>query len=232
MNAASALVVENLAGGYGDVVVVRNVSVRVATGSIVFVTGRNGVGKTTFVKLIAGHLPVMSGSVSFCGRNLVKEPAHARRATGIGYAPQEAVIFDNLTVRENLTLQYADRGLERYDGLFASFPRLHERREQRAGTLSGGEKKLLSFCRALAEDTSLVILDEPTEGVQPENIELMAGHLLSEMAGGRSFLIVEQNLGLVERTASHVYVIDHGECVFETPSVDGLRQILATKLAL
>ena len=118
MSGAPELVMEELTGGYGDIVVVRNFSANVTPGHVVFITGRNGVGKTTLVKLVAGHLPAMSGTVTFGGLNLLNEPAHSRRAAGVGYAPQEAVVFDNLTVRENLTLQYADRDLSRYVSLF------------------------------------------------------------------------------------------------------------------
>ncbi len=232
MTGSRSLAIDKLSGGYGDITVIRDVSLTVEPGKVVFVTGRNGVGKTTLIKLIAGQLAAQSGNIHFGDRDLRAEPPHSRRAAGIGYAPQESVVFDDLSVRDNLTLQYRDRDLARYEALFSSFPRLQERRAQRAGTLSGGEKKILSFCRAVAEDTDIVMLDEPTEGVQPENIERMASHVATDAAQGRGFLIVEQNLGFAERLADHTHVLDHGICVFDTPGGPGLRTRLAEKLAL
>ncbi|WP_419913987.1 ABC transporter ATP-binding protein [Hoeflea sp.] len=226
------LQVDNLSGGYGDVTVVRDVSISADRGQAVFITGRNGVGKSTLVKLIAGQLEPESGSIAMQGHDVTALPAHGRRQSGIGYAPQESVVFDTLSILENLTLHYPDRDLERYHDLFGQFPRIEERLQQTAGTLSGGEKKILSFCRALAEDTPLVILDEPSEGVQPENIDRMARVILDEKANGRSFLIVEQNLTLVEEAADHAYLLDHGACVFETGRTDNLRDVLSQRLQI
>ena len=140
-------------------------------------------------------------------------------------------MFDELTVAENLVLHHRDGSLRRYEALFEHFPFLGERLGQRAGTCSGGEKKILSFCRAFAEDTALVVLDEPTEGVQPENIARMA-EALETAAPGRAFLIVEQNLNFIERTADRVHLLDHGECVFEAASRPGLREELAARLRI
>ena len=163
----------HLSGGYGDVMVIRDFSLSIAPGETAFVTGRNGAGKSTLVKMIAGHLPIRAGRVTFRGRDVSAMPAHRRRRLGLGYAPQEGIVFDELTAAENLTLHCRDGSLLRYEALFDAFPFLRERLMQKAGTLSGGEKKILSFCRAFAEDTVLVVLDEPTEGVQPENIARM-----------------------------------------------------------
>ena len=172
MNAsAPVLSIDALSGGHADITVIHRFSAAVAPGELAFVTGRNGVGKSTLVKLV-GRAPAGGGRgrLTFRGEDLTAAPGHRRRHLGLGYAPQEGIVFDELTVAENLTLQYANRSLDRYEALFARFPFLAERLPQRAGTLSGGQKKILSFCRALAEDTALVILDEPTEGVQAENI--------------------------------------------------------------
>jgi ABC-type branched-subunit amino acid transport system ATPase component len=174
MSVAPLLSIENLTGGYGEIVIVTGLSLSLSQGQVLCVTGRNGVGKSTLVRLVTGALRPASGRVVFEGADLTFAPAHGRARQGMGYAPQEGVVFDTLSVAENLTLHHRDRSLDRYHDLFAMFPRLPDRLGQRAGTLSGGEKKILSFCRALAEDTRLVILDEPTEGVQPENIALMA----------------------------------------------------------
>ena len=225
------LSIDGLAGGHGEITVIRDFSAAIGAGEIAFVTGRNGVGKSTLVKLVAGHLPIRAGRVTFRGRDLTAAPGHRRRL-GMGYAPQEGIVFNELTVAENLTLQYESRSLVRYEALFALFPFLRERLAQRAGTLSGGEKKILSFCRALAEETALVILDEPTEGVQAENISRMAEAVGRAAGSGRTLFIVEQNLNLVEETADRVYLLDHGRCALEAPNGPDLRAALLERLRL
>ena len=229
---AALLSTDGLCGGYGDITVIHDFSAAIAPGEVAFVTGRNGVGKSTLVKLVAGQLPTRSGRVSFRGRDLIGIPGHRRRRLGLGYAPQEDIVFNELTVAENLTLQYESRSLDRYEALFGLFPVLRERLAQRGGTLSGGEKKLLSFCRALGEDTGLVILDEPTEGVQAENIARMAGAIRDAAAGGRAFLIVEQNLNLIEDVANRVYLLDRGTCVYDAPNGPDLRAALLDRLRI
>lgn len=229
---APVLSIDALSGGHGDITVIHRFSAAVAPGELAFVTGRNGVGKSTLVKLVAGHLPVRAGRLTFRGEDLTAAPGHRRRRLGLGYAPQEGIVFDELTVAENLTLQYASRSLDRYEALFARFAFLAERLAQRAGTLSGGEKKILSFCRALAEDTALVILDEPSEGVQAENIARMAAAIREAAAGGRAFLVVEQNLNLVEEVADRVYLLDRGACVYDAPNGPDLRAALLDRLRI
>ena len=229
---APVLSIDALSGGHGDITVIHRFSAAVAPGELAFVTGRNGVGKSTLVKLVAGHLPARAGRLTFRGEDLTAAPGHRRRRLGLGYAPQEGIVFDELTVAENLTLQYASRSLDRYEALFARFAFLAERLAQRAGTLSGGEKKILSFCRALAEDTALVILDEPSEGVQAENIARMAAAIREAAAGGRAFLVVEQNLNLVEEVADRVYLLDRGACVYDAPNGPDLRAALLDRLRI
>lgn len=228
----SVLAIEDLRGGYGDIQVVNGFSARVEQGEAVFVTGRNGVGKTTLLRLVAGSLTPSHGQVLLDEEDVTMLPGHRRSGLGMGYAPQEQVVFGGLTVAENLTLHHNDRSLSRYDRLFVAFPRMKERLQQQAGTLSGGEKKILSFCRAIAESTGVVLLDEPTEGVQPENIDRMAAEISREKSEGRAFLIVEQNLGLVQMTADRAYLIDHGDCVFESESGPDLRDRLAERMQI
>jgi ABC-type branched-subunit amino acid transport system ATPase component len=207
------LLVERLSGGYADTLVLREVSLSIGRGQVLGVLGRNGVGKTTLLRLIAGYLPKAGGSVRWQGQRMGTRPPHVNRGLGLSYAPQEAVVFDTLTVRENLSLQQRDLGA--CDALFDSFPRVRERLTQKAAVLSGGEKKLVSFVRVLAEGADLTLLDEPTEGVQQENIALMAGHIRQRCGAGASFLIVEQNLTFLMAVMDQVLVLDHGETVFQ-----------------
>jgi ABC-type branched-subunit amino acid transport system ATPase component len=206
---------EGLCGGYGDVVVVRGVSGAVAAGEVLCLIGRNGVGKSTLLKLLFGQLPSRAGSVRFEGRSLEGIEAARRRALGISYCPQERPVFDDLSVRDNLTLMRADRDLAALAPLFARFPILERRLEQHAGTLSGGEKKILSFTRGLSEGQPLLLLDEPSEGVQWENIVHMAALIGAAKAAGTALVVVEQNLAFAELIADRYLVIDQGRVALE-----------------
>jgi urea transport system ATP-binding protein len=141
MSVAPLLSIENLTGGYGEIVIVTGLSLSLSQGQALCVTGRNGVGKSTLVRLVTGALRPASGRVVFEGADLTFAPAHGRARQGMGYAPQEGVVFDTLSVAENLTLHHRDRSLDRYHDLFAMFPRLPDRLGQRAGTLSGRRKE-------------------------------------------------------------------------------------------
>ena len=208
--AAPRLAFSAVVGGYGGLDVVRGVSGAVVRGEVLCVIGRNGVGKSTLLKLLFGQLPCRSGSVSFEGRTITQLESSQRRALGLSYCPQERPVFDELSVRDNLTLMRADRTLEVFEPLFERFPILARRLNQRAGTLSGGEKKILSFVRGLSEAQPVLLLDEPSEGVQWENIEHMAALLGEAKAAGRSFIVVEQNLAFAELIADDYLVIEQG----------------------
>ncbi|VTU13813.1 LIV-I protein F [Variovorax sp. SRS16] len=212
-----AFVFDGVVAGYGDTTVLRGIGGAVRPGCVLGVLGRNGVGKTTLMRALAGFLPLMSGSVRFGPRELAKVPAHARLAAGIAYSPQEDTVFTELSVGENLRLHLADGGMARYAPYFEAFPRLAERGAQRAGSLSGGERKLLAFTRTLALDAAVTLMDEPTEGVQPENIERMSRLVRARCEAGAGFVIVEQNLSFVLRTADEVLLLDHGEAVLAGP---------------
>ena len=212
---APRLVFDGVVGGYGGVVVVRGVSGAVAAGEVLCVIGRNGVGKSTLLKMLFGQLTCREGSVRFEGRAIERLEAAQRRAAGISYCPQERPVFDDLSVRDNLTLMRSDRKLEVFEPAFARFPILPRRLNQHAGTLSGGEKKILSFVRGLAEAQPLVLLDEPSEGVQWENILHMAALIGAAKAQGVAFVVVEQNLAFAELIADRYLVIEQGRAVLE-----------------
>ena len=199
-----------ICGGYGDVIVLRDVSGAVGAGEVLCIVGRNGVGKSSLLKLLFGELPCRAGSVRFDGRPVAAVEPARRRALGISYCPQERPVFDDLSVRDNLTLMRADRGLAAFAPLFARFPVLERRLEQHAGTLSGGEKKLLSFVRGLAEAPSLLLLDEPSEGVQWENVVHMAALIAAAKTAGTAFVVVEQNLAFAELIADRYLAIEQG----------------------
>lgn len=219
-----------LTGGYGDTVVLRGISGEVCEGQVLGVLGRNGVGKTTLLRLLMGYLQPANGAIHWCGQALADMPTHARRAAGIGYAPQEGLVFDHLSVQDNLTLHRNNRNLGVYDELFNSFPGVTERLRQPAGNLSGGERKLVSFCRVLAERTPLTLIDEPSEGVQQENLDRMIRLLQKRRAQGAAFIIVEQNLNFLLAIMQQVLVLDHGECVLSGEADQVSRAALAQHL--
>lgn len=219
--------------GYGDTVVVRGVSGRIGPGEVLAVLGRNGVGKSTLVKALAGFLPLSAGHIQWQGQRLDTLPAHRRRQVGMAYSPQENVVFGDLSVQANLWLHHqAGRPDGRYDALFELFPRLRERLSQTAGSLSGGERKLLAFVRTMGMQAELCMLDEPTEGVQPENIERMAAVVRERAAIGQRFLIVEQNLTFLEQVADTVLVMDHGQTVLSGRMQEFGREALEQHLVI
>lgn len=204
-----------LVAGYGGTMILRGIAGAVAPGEVLFVLGRNGVGKSTLMKALMGFLPCREGAVRLDGREITALAPPERRRAGITYCPQERAVFDELSVADNLFLMAPRDAAARAERLAERFPILGRRREQRAGTLSGGEKKILSFVRGAIEDHGLVLLDEPTEGVQAENIERMEAVVREQCAAGTAFVVVEQNLAMAERLADRWLVMDKGHVVAE-----------------
>lgn len=217
---APRLAFSGITGGYGSTVIVRDLGGVVGAGEVLCILGRNGVGKSTLMKLLCGYLPCLSGGVLLSGRRLDGLDPAARRRAGVTYCPQERPVFDDLSVRDNLSLMRARRHLEPFRPYFQRFPILERRLGQHAGTLSGGEKKILSFVRGLAEDQPLVLLDEPSEGVQWENILHMADAIAEKKAAGAAFVVVEQNLAFAERIADRYLVMDQGRAMLDGSRAD------------
>jgi len=202
-----------ITGGYASSVVVRGLGGAVAPGEVLGVLGRNGVGKSTLLKLLHGFLPLRDGEIRHRGLDIRALALAERSRRGIPFAPQERIVFDDLSVRDNLWLMHPARRLGDLEPYFQRFPRLRERLGQRAGTLSGGERKLLSFVRAFAEDASLMLLDEPSEGVQRENVEHMIALIKARQTAGTAFVLVEQNLAFAEAVVTRYLVLDQGRAV-------------------
>jgi urea transport system ATP-binding protein len=212
---AARLAFDDVTGGYGSTVIVRSLSGAAIASEVLCVLGRNGVGKSTLMKLLFGYLPCRSGRLLLDDRPIEALDPSARRRAGLSYCPQERPVFDDLSVRDNLTLMRASRRLTPFRRYFDRFPILERRLNQHAGTLSGGEKKLLSFVRGLAEDQPVVLLDEPSEGVQWENILHMDALIAERKAAGTAFIVVEQNLAFAERVADRYLVMDQGRAMLQ-----------------
>ena len=223
------LTFKDIHSGYGDTEILHGISGAVRAGETLGVFGRNGVGKTTLSRTLVGELPTQIGEIRFNGHVLGKRASYVRRRSGLSYMPQTGMVFDSLTVRENLTLANSKTAPEPY---FEIFPRLAERLDQQAGSMSGGERKILSFVRVMLEETELAILDEPSEGVQPENIENMQRCIKKKQDGGTAFILVEQNLTMLAALADRYIGLDSGKSVFEREHSDCTREDLLRILSV
>ena len=219
---APALEVEDLHAYYGKSHILHGVTFHIGEGEIVSLLGRNGVGRSTTVKAIMGDVPPR-GSIRFRGKEIAGLKPHQIARLGLGYVPENRDIFPTLTVRQNLMLgQKSTKQTGRWSmaDMFAIFPRLEERGDTPAGVLSGGEQQMLTMCRTLMGDPDLVMIDEPTEGLAPMMVELV-GKLLGEIAGrGISILLVEQKLTIALRISHRLYVMGHGQIVFQGTPAD------------
>ncbi len=209
-----ALDVANLASGYGGSLVIHDVSLTIGRGEIVALLGKNGMGKTTLARTILGFLPARHGTIVVCGNDMTGAMPDIMARNGVAHAPQEKTIFQDLSVRDNLRLATADDRTFR-DGLgcvFAFFPFFEQRLAQKAGTLSGGEQKMLIIARALMVRPRLMIIDEISEGLQPSVIDRIAQVLRHEReTNGTAMLLIEQNIAFALAIADRWAVLKRGE---------------------
>jgi len=217
------LEIRDLHAYYGKSHVLHGVDMTVAEGEIVSLLGRNGVGRSTTVKATMGQVQA-TGSIKFKGSEIIGEKAFEIAHRGLGYVPENRDIFPSLTVEQNLILGEKKGRKSRWslDDMYQLFPRLKERQNTAAGVLSGGEQQMLTLCRTLMGDPDLIMIDEPTEGLAPKIVDLVADYLKTLKERGISVLLVEQKLAIALEISQRVYVMGHGSIVFEgTP--DDLR---------
>jgi urea ABC transporter ATP-binding protein UrtE len=210
------LEVAGLSCGYGGTTVLWKVDLDVGQGEVVALVGRNGMGKTTLMRTLMGFIEPDKGSIRYKGEQLCGYPASRRARAGIGYVPQGRHIFPNLTVEENLRMGEAvalakpDRRLQ-FDLVYQMFPIIRERQRQKGGTLSGGQQQMLAIGRALVGNPDLLLLDEPSEGLQPSIIGEVEDHILRlKSMLELTIFLVEQDCHLIKRVADRCYVLEQG----------------------
>jgi len=212
--------IRHLDAGYGRSQVLFDVNIGIPWRGGVAVLGRNGAGKTTLMKTIVGELTMSKGEMVFDGRDITRRQTDERVRMGIGYVPQEHSVFARLSVRDNLAVGVlTNRDPAAIDRVLAIFPKLGQRLDQPAGTLSGGERKMLAIGRAMLGDPKLLLLDEPTEGVWVGVIEEITERLIA-LAKEIAVVIVEQHLDLALRVADYAYVLDRGRVALQGASGD------------
>ncbi len=222
-SARPLLEITDLHAYYGKSHVLHGIDLHIDAGEIVSLLGRNGVGRSTTVKSIMGQV-VTTGSILFKGEEIGNEKAFRIAHRGIGYVPENRDIFPRLTVEQNLVLGEKGSGARRnarwsLADMYRMFPRLKEREHVAAGVLSGGEQQMLTLCRTLMGDPDFIMIDEPTEGLAPKIVELVADYLKELKDRGISVLLVEQKLAIALEISQRVYVMGHGQIVFEgTPA--------------
>jgi branched-chain amino acid transport system ATP-binding protein len=216
------LQLKNLHAYYGKSHVLHGVNMDVRDGEIVALLGRNGSGRSTTVKTVMG-LVDGTGSVQWGGQEILGRKAFEIAHTGIGYVPENRDIFPTLTVHQNLMLGQkgrAKKGRWSFDDMYTLFPRLKDRQHTEAGVLSGGEQQMLTLCRTLMGDPELIMIDEPTEGLAPKIVELVAEYLRELKRRGIGVLLVEQKLTIALEVADRCLVMGHGQIVFDGTPAD------------
>jgi branched-chain amino acid transport system ATP-binding protein len=208
---------------YEDSQILSNVSLKVSEGEIVVLLGRNGAGKTTTLRSIMGLTPPRSGSISLHGREIQDVAPFRLRRRGLSWVPEEREIFTDLTVEENLVVASFtdDQGANNINDVFKRFPVLRDRRQQPAGTLSGGEQQMLAIARSIiGPDIKLLMLDEPTEGLAPQIIDDVLEIIRDIHSDGNSILLVEQNVDVALELADRIYIIDQGRIKYHGTADD------------
>ena len=229
------LAVANLNQYYGGSHILRNVSFEAPSGQVTALLGRNGVGKTTLLKTLMGLVPAASGQIRFDGAEITRQPSHARVRAGIGYVPQGREIFPRLTVQENLLMGLAaqPRGTQVPQRIYDMFPVLKQMLNRRGGDLSGGQQQQLAIGRALAMGPKLLILDEPTEGIQPsiiKDIERVIRALAQ--SGEMAIVLVEQYYDFARSLADQYLVMERGEIVLRGTGADMDKDNVRDRLAV
>jgi branched-chain amino acid transport system ATP-binding protein len=230
------LEIRNLHVSYGGIAALHGISLEVPAGSIVTLIGGNGAGKSSTLRAISGIAKVTSGSIVFEGRDITNKPAHEIVALGMAHSPEGRMVFSNLTVLENLHMgahlrrdrHAISSDLER---IFTLFPRLKERLQQAAGTLSGGEQQMLAIARALMSKPKCLLLDEPSLGIAPILVQTIFSRIVEiNRELGLTILLVEQNANLALRIASHGYVLETGRIIL-SDATESLRTNPAVRSA-
>ena len=217
-----ALELDAVSAGYGETVVLEDIGLRLDEGETISLIGRNGVGKTTLLATVMGHNTLHGGDVRLHGKTIARLAPHRRNWAGLGYVPQEREIFPSLTVKENLEVAArpgARQGVWTLDKVFALFPRLAERQNNRGNQLSGGEQQMLAIARALIGNPSVVLMDEPSEGLAPVIVEELARAVKRLAASeGLTMILVEQNTRVALDISPRTAVLDRGRIVYDGPS--------------
>ncbi|WP_455210212.1 urea ABC transporter ATP-binding subunit UrtE [Kaarinaea lacus] len=211
--------ISNYHVAYGQSEVISNMNISLRPGEIVAVMGRNGMGKTTLMKSMIGMIPTRSGSIKLEGKDLTELKSHERVKSGLGFVPQGRMIFSTMTVQENIETGLTSTKAKKVPpDLYSLFPVLLEMRHRRGGNLSGGQQQQLAIARALASEPNVLLLDEPTEGIQPSIIKEMA-HTLKEIRSLRnlSIIVSEQVLSFALDVADRIIVIEKGKIVHDDP---------------
>jgi branched-chain amino acid transport system ATP-binding protein len=219
------LKIDKLNAWYDHSHVVQDLSLHVRAGEIVTLMGRNGAGKTTTLRALMGLITKTRGSVLFEGQELIGQPAHTRFHLGLAYVPEDRRIVAGLTVRENLQLgliasRRRSETAAQIDEVAQTFPRLKERLDQEATSMSGGEQQMLAIARALMARPKLIVLDEPSEGIMPVMVDEMFDLFTRLKRGGTTILLVEQNVERALGVSDRAYIIDHGVVVHESAAAD------------
>ena len=216
---SNLLELRSVSAGYGETVVLEDINLALHKGESISVIGRNGVGKSTLLATVMGHTTLHKGDVVLSGQSLDAVPVYRRAVLGLGFVPQEREIFPSLTVRENLEVG-ARPGPWIKERVFELFPNLQERLDNKGNQLSGGEQQMLSIARALLTNPSVLLMDEPTEGLAPVVVEALTAVLLSlRDAGDLSIILVEQNSRVALEFSSRTVVMNKGRIVYDGESV-------------